>query len=191
MRYSFVTLAVSTASSTNYEQMASIFKIVSIVLFSLAAVCLLLAVFTFIIFKIPNVIGDLTGRNARKSIEKMRDANEKSGKKSYRPHPVASDRGTLTEPIKQSKKESKKLSETVKTEPQRKESQTFDGNSATDVLEDLNATAILDYDSNGTEILSGGTEVLSEETMRTTLNENTVKIKMIQDIILIHTEEVI
>lgn len=191
MKYSFITLAVSTASSTNYEQMASIFKIVSIVLFSLAAVCLVFAVFAFITFKIPNVIGDLTGRNARKSIEKMRDANEKGGKKSYRPHPVASDRGTLTEPIKQSKKESKKLSKTAKTEPQEKNLQTFDGSGATDVLEDVNATTKLDYDADGTEILSAGTQVLSEETMQTALNENTVKIKMIQNIILIHTEEVI
>lgn len=191
MKYSFITLAASTTSSTNYEQMASIFKIVSIVLFSLAAVCLVFAVFAFITFKIPNVIGDLTGRNARKSIEKMRDANEKGGKKSYRPHPVASDRGTLTEPIKQSKKESKKLSKTAKTEPKRKESQTFDGSGATDVLEDINATTKLDYNADGTEILSAGTEVLSEETMQTALNENTVKIKMIQNIILIHTEEVI
>lgn len=191
MKYSFITLAASTASSTNYEQMASVLKIVSIVLFSLAAVCLVFAVFAFITFKIPNVIGDLTGRNARKSIEKMRDANEKGGKKSYRPHPVASDRGTLTEPIKQSKKESKKLSKTAKTEPKRKESQTFDGSGATDVLEDINATTKLDYNADGTEILSAGTEVLSEETMQTALNENTVKIKMIQNIILIHTEEVI
>lgn len=191
MKYSFITLAVSTASSTNYEQMASIFKIVSIVLFVLAAVCLAFAIFAFVTFKIPNVIGDLTGRNARKSIEKMRDANEKGGKKSYRPHPVASDRGQVTEPIKQSKKESKKLYKTSKTEPQRKESQTFDGSGATDVLENVNATVKLDYDANGTEILSAGTEVLSEETMQTALNENTVKIKMIQNIILIHTDEII
>lgn len=191
MKYSFITLAASTASSTNYEQMASVLKIVSIVLFSLAAVCLVFAVFAFITFKIPNVIGDLTGRNARKSIEKMRDANEKGGKKSYRPHPVAFDRGTLTEPIKQSKKESKKISKTAKTEPQSKNPQKFDGSGATDVLEDVNATTKLDYDADGTEILSAGTQVLSEETMQTALNENTVKIKMIQNIILIHTEEII
>lgn len=191
MKYSFITLVASNASSTNYEQMTSIFKIVSIVLFVLAAVCLAFAIFAFVTFKIPNVIGDLTGRNARKSIEKMRDANEKGGKKSYRPHPIASDRGTLTEPIKQSKKESKKLSKTAKTELRRKEAQKFDGSSATDVLEDVNATTKLEYDADGTEILSAGTEVLSEETMQTALNENTVKIKMIQNIILIHTDEII
>lgn len=120
MKYSFITLAASPASSTNYEQMASVLKIVSIVLFALAAVCLAFAVFAFITFKIPNVIGDLTGRNARKSIEKMRDANEKGGKKSYRPHPIASDRGTLTEPIKQSKKESKNFLKRQKQSHKRK-----------------------------------------------------------------------
>lgn len=96
-------LADVSVSSANYEQMASVFKIVSILLCVLAAICLVLGIITFIVFKIPNVIGDLTGRNARRSIEQMRQENEKGGKKSHRPHPVASDRGTLTEQIKESK----------------------------------------------------------------------------------------
>lgn len=175
MNHLVITLAAATASSANYEKMASTFKIISIVLFVLALVCLAFGVFAFIAFKIPTIVGDLTGRNARKSIEQMRKENEKGGKKSYRPHPVASARGTITEPIVVTSRE---MNQTDRGQP-------------TDVLEDENATEKLNYNETGTEILNGGTEVLSEESIQSALNEKTVKMKMIQNIVLIHTEETI
>lgn len=181
----FITMA---AGSANYEQMAKIFKISTIVLFSLAGVCLAISIFVFITFKIPNVIGDLTGRNARKSIEQMRQENEKGGKKSHRPHPVASDRGTLTEQIKENKKLSQKPMQKQST---RQKQILYDGSGATDVLKDVNATVNLNYDANGTEILSEGTEVLFDASIQPSLNEEEVKLKMIQNIVLIHTDEVI
>lgn len=188
MEFSLITMAAT--GSTNYEQMANALKITSIVLFVLAAVSLAFAIFAFVFFKIPNVIGDLTGRNARKSIEQMRQENEKGGKKTHRPHPVAVDRGTLTEPIKENKKANKKQSKVTK-KPDTVSQPTNEGSGATDVLEDPNATERLDYDPNGTEILNSGTEVLSNETIQAALNEKTVDIKMIQDIVFVHTEEVI
>ena len=173
MNLNFITMA---AGSTNYEQMANIFKISTIVLFVLASVCLAFAIFAFITFKIPNVIGDLTGRNARRSIEQMRQENEKGGKKSHRPHPVASDRGTLTEQIKESKKFSKKPVQKQNAKPK---PIVLDGSGATDVLEDTNATVNLNYDQNGTEILNEGTQVLSNEVIQSALNETTVNFKLI------------
>ncbi len=181
-------LADVSVSSANYEQMASVFKIVSILLCVLAAICLVLGIITFIVFKIPNVIGDLTGRNARRSIEQMRQENEKGGKKSHRPHPVASDRGTLTEQIKESKMLSQKP---VQKQTAKPKTIVPDGSGATDVLEDINATVNLNYGQNGTEILSEETQVLSNEVIQSALNETTVNFKMIQNIILIHTDEVI
>ncbi len=81
------------------ESYAPIFRIISIVCFSVAGVSLLLAVFLFIKFRIISVIGDLTGKTARKSIEKMREENEKSGVKSHRPTPAAVKRGPITKPM--------------------------------------------------------------------------------------------
>lgn len=197
MNYQFITLAASSAS--DYEKLASTLNVVSIVLFALAGACLTLAIFSFIKFKIPRIIGDLTGRNARKSIEEMRAENEKSGRKSYRPHPVASDRGTLTEPIKQHsgklkkpksqklKKEQTAATQSAPTAPQH----SGIGSGATDVLDDVNATVKLDYDENGTEVLSEGTQVLSNEQLQQAVNQTSVKFKMIQDIVLVHTEEII
>lgn len=183
----FINLAVG-ADSTDYAQMASVLKTASIVLFVLACVCLVLGIVTFLVFKIPSVIGDLSGRSARKSIEQMRDANEKNGKKSYRPHPVASDRGAVTQQMKGSKKLSKN---TAPKQNKKLKQNVPDGSGATDVLKDINATVNLNYDANGTEILSEGTQVLSNEVIQSVLNETTVNFKMIQNIVLIHTDEVI
>ena len=67
--------------------MAQTYEALSIAAYLLAALSLLLAVFLWFRFKIWGVIGDLSGRTARKSIEEMRRINEKSGRKSYRPTP--------------------------------------------------------------------------------------------------------
>ena len=48
--------------------MAETLSMVSMVSFVAAGVCLALTVILWFAFRIPNVIGDLSGRNARKSI---------------------------------------------------------------------------------------------------------------------------
>lgn len=190
MNLKFVTMAAGTA---DYEKLSSIFKYSTIVLFALAGVCLAFAVFAFVFFKIPNVIGDLTGRNAKKSIEKMRKDNESGGNKSYRPHPVALDRGKLTEPIKEkgSKKLKNKKNSTPlsKTAPVKRPS--AHAGPATEVLPDSNATEVLNYDETGTEVLEEGTQVLSAEQIQTALNQKAVSFNIIQNIIYVHTEETI
>ena len=80
--------------------MAETLSNLSVIAYVVAAVCLVLAVFLWFIFKIPTVIGDLSGRTARKSIAKMRSANEKSGNKAYRASDVNRNRGKLTETMK-------------------------------------------------------------------------------------------
>ncbi len=57
--------------------MSEIYRIISMVAFGISAVCLILSVFFWIKFNIPKIIGDLSGRNARRSIEEMREKNSK------------------------------------------------------------------------------------------------------------------
>ena len=58
--------------------MAQIYQTISYVAFALAGVSLLLAIVFWLRFHIWNVIGDLSGRNAKKTIEQMRKENEKN-----------------------------------------------------------------------------------------------------------------
>lgn len=65
----------------------------------LAGVMLVATVILFFVYKIPTVIGDLTGANARKAIENIRNQNENSGDKLYKTSPVNRERGKLTDKI--------------------------------------------------------------------------------------------
>lgn len=65
----------------------------------LAGVMLIISVLLFFILKIPHVLGDLTGRNARKAIESIRNQNELSGDKLYKTSQVNRERGKLTDKI--------------------------------------------------------------------------------------------
>lgn len=169
--------------------MAQTYNIISIVAFSLAGLGLAVSVFIWFKFDIWGIIGDLSGRTARKSIEQMRAENEKSGKKSFRPSPIAIERGGLTEAVEIIRSANE---ETEKLGPEE------------------NVTELL---ADGTEVLCDGTEILNEsseyyetellnettvlneaefpEEGTTVLSEDTGSFRMVQDIILVHTNETI
>ncbi len=77
--------------------MAQTLSTLSIISFVIAGVSLAAAILFWFFFKIPAVIGDLSGKTAKKSIAKMRAANEKTGNKSYRSSETNVGRGKLTE----------------------------------------------------------------------------------------------
>ena len=62
----------------------------------LAGIMFAVSVLVFFLLKIPTVIGDLTGANARKAIENIRNQNESTGDKTYRSSQVNRERGKLT-----------------------------------------------------------------------------------------------
>ena len=64
--------------------MADTLSLLSVVAFTIAGISLAAAVFFWFFFKISSVIGDLSGKNAKRSIETMRETNEKAGNKIYR-----------------------------------------------------------------------------------------------------------
>lgn len=55
--------------------MADTFKLISIISFILAAIFFLSSIVIFICFRINRVIGDLSGRNEKKSIKRMQNQN--------------------------------------------------------------------------------------------------------------------
>lgn len=65
----------------------------------LAGVMLGVTVLMFFVLKIPKVIGDLTGSNARKAIANIRSQNEGSGDKAYQTSRANRERGKLTDKI--------------------------------------------------------------------------------------------
>ena len=78
-----------------YEIYRTIFQVCAI----LSGIMLIVSIIVFVKYRIPTVIGDLTGRNARKAIENIRSQNENSGDKTYKSSPVNLERGKLTDKI--------------------------------------------------------------------------------------------
>ena len=79
---------------------AGTFTLLSYIAYGAAGLMVALAVLFFFLFKIPEVIGDLSGRTARKNIAKIRSANERSGDKSFTPGRVNEDRVKLTKSMR-------------------------------------------------------------------------------------------
>lgn len=163
--------------------MAEIYQAVSITAFSLSGISLIFAVFCFIKFKIPKIIGDLSGRTAKRSIAQMRTMNEKSIKTPYRPASSVKE----TRPIKKEAEE----------KPEKKESKkkfAFSKKSADDATELLAAsgdTELLEYDGQATTLLGGDTEALGKRPAEKKKDKSVERFELVQDIILLHTEEVI
>lgn len=165
--------------------MADTLTIVSLVSFIIAGISLVIAVFLWINFKIPKIIGDLTGRTARKSIAKMRASNEASGNKSYRPSETNANRGKLTDTIP----DSVNTNQQVSTSAPFNKGQTgiLDENKVRNSAE---STALLD--DSATELLLGSeeTELLAQEA-QAKRKAAKKKLRMLDEVIYTHTDEII
>lgn len=174
--------------------MAETLSTLSTISFAVAGVCLAIAIFLWFYFKIPTVIGDLSGRTARKSIAKMRAANEKTGAKTYKESRTNAARGKLTGTMPDSEKLLKK---NVVDNDQRPETGLLAENraegietEATGVLVD-EATGILDAEATGLLIDENATEPLITSTQSYTKRSGGMKMNMLEEVMLIHTNEVI
>lgn len=74
----------------------------SIVAYIAAGVLLLVAVALFFLLDIPKLYGDVSGRTAKKAIKAIRQQNESTGNKAYKPSVVNAERGRLTDKISSS-----------------------------------------------------------------------------------------
>lgn len=202
------------------DNYAPIFKIISIVCFSVAGLSLIIALILFFKFRIISVIGDLSGRTARKSIEKMREENEKSGVKSHRPTALGKARGPITKEIEDyTLNQSLNATEPLHGNPQ--EPQPKDGyaqasqatapipmsggapaappaRQGANTLEkeksnvsDNVVTPPRQAPGQATTVLNDGTQVLDQSEINKRLNVKKMDMKLIQNLILVHTDEYI
>lgn len=151
--------------------MADILNTVSVIFFIAAGVFAVLAIALWFLFKIPIVIGDLSGRTAKKSIERMRLNNEKTGNKSYKTSKSNLERGKLTGTMEGMK-------------------QSDEANAETGLL---NENLARDFDDQATEILVEDETLLLDGNAKTAPldSANAITIKLIDSVKIIHTEEVI
>lgn len=172
--------------------MAELLSTLSIISFALAGLCFVLAIFFWFFFKIPTVIGDLSGRTARKSIAKMRQINEKSGSKGYRESKTNLARGKVTGTVAKSENLNPKMKNMDNDRP---ETGLLSDNLAESV--DSEETGLLStnvaesLDSEATGLLNTEADTIDLSDIRTPIARTAVKVELIEEIILIHTNEVI
>lgn len=149
----------------------------------LAGVMLVATVILFFVYKIPTVIGDLTGANARKAIENIRNQNESSGDKLYKTSQVNRERGKLTDKISPSGSLMREPSGVLGGGAMATEKI-----STQELPPEANETTVLDAVTDETTVLStesgGETTVLSQD-------EQPVVFQIEYEITFIHTDEVI
>ena len=166
--------------------MAQTLQTLSIISFAIAGVCLVLAVFFWFFFKIPSVIGDLSGRTARKSIAKMRATNEKTGAKSYKESKTNAERGKLTGTMPDSGKLNKKNEAPDDDKP---ETGLLVDNKANGL--DSEKTGMLESETTGLLIDENATAPLDAQAHNPIARTGGKKLEIIEEVILVHTEEVI
>lgn len=165
--------------------MAETLSMISIISFVAAAICLAVTMVFFIRFKIPSVIGDLSGRSARKSMEQMREIKEKSDNKAYRPGKINLEWGKLTETMHGERQRS---GETEKIDWKRSETGLPDENQAGTVIS--METEMSDEESK-TEVLldENATVVLDDWQKRVYLDVKPIPIEILEEVMLVHTRE--
>lgn len=129
----------------------------SLVAYIAAGVLFLVAVALFFLLDVPKLYGDVSGRTAKKAIEAIRQQNESTGNKAYKPSAVNAERGKLTDKITQSgrlQSQTAGLPVSVGTEK-----------FATSTLApQSNETTVLEGASNETTVLTGTLPAESGET---------------------------
>lgn len=192
--------------------LAEVFNLISIIAFCIAIICFLISLFLWFKFKTPKIIGDLSGRTAKKSIEEIRKTNEKSGVKVFRPTPMAVDRGRLTDSIETAGNKAKTAVQQPRNNvqvninsgtgsptdvlPRSNANSAYVGGEATEVLKrDAGETQVLNYSSDsGTQLLDEGTQVLSPDDVQAAATASVTQnndFNLIQNIELINTTEFI
>lgn len=151
--------------------MAETLSTLSFVCYISAAILLIVGIVLFVVLRIPKTFSDYTGRSARKRIMKIRNTNEQTGNKSYRPSKVNKERGKITDNMPEKPKNRKK-----QEMPE------------TGLISENKARR---YESEATGLLEESTAELNEPELAQLARPSKVKLKLLNEVIYIHTQEVI
>lgn len=147
----------------------------SLVAYIAAGVLFLVAVALFFLLDVPKLYGDISGRTAKKAIEAIRQQNESSGNKAYKPSAVNAERGKLTDKITQSGKlqsQTAGLPVSVGTEKFATSTLHPQPNETTVLEQAASETTVLEQPTGETTVLTGSLPVT--ESRETTLLVNEV-----------------
>jgi hypothetical protein len=140
----------------------------SLALYIVAGVLFLVGIVLFFLLDVPKLYGDVSGRTAKKAIEAIRQQNESTGNKAYKPSAVNAERGKLTDKITQSgrlQSQTSGLPVSVGTEKLDTSTLMPQSNETTVLAEAANETTVLEQSAGETTVLTGTISLAGETTV--------------------------
>lgn len=140
----------------------------SLALYIVAGVLFLVGIALFFLLDVPKLYGDVSGRTAKKAIEAIRQQNESTGNKAYKPSAVNAERGKLTDKITQSgrlQSQTSGLPVSVGTEKLDTSTLMPQSNETTVLAEAANETTVLEQSAGETTVLTGTISLAGETTV--------------------------
>ncbi len=165
----------------------------------LSGIFLSVSILLFFLYKIPNVIGDLSGANERKAVQNIRNQNEWTGDKVHKSSIVNRERGRVTDKISQSGKLIKNYGNTgpgametekIGTRETATETTVLQSSPETTVLTVQAETTVLSNNFNETTVLSSA-DLTSGDNYGTSVVDYSNSFVIEYEITYIHTNEVI
>lgn len=139
----------------------TVWFVVELIGFILAAVLFVVNIILFVRFHVPQLVGELTGKKFEREVRQIREANEERYRHSYR-----GSRRSNVNPLEQM--------ETAKQWEKE--------------MEETASTTVLSYDATETMVLSERTSVLNDPGATTVLEQDS-GFEIVRDLVLIHTDE--
>lgn len=144
----------------------------SLALYIVAGVLFLVGIALFFLLDVPKLYGDVSGRTAKKAIEAIRQQNESTGNKAYKPSAVNAERnaerGKLTDKITQSgrlQSQTTGLPVSVGTEKLDTSTLMPQPSETTVLAEAANETTVLEQPVGETTVLTGTISPAGETTI--------------------------
>lgn len=175
-------------NNTNYQILLDISQILYIV----AAVAGAAAAFLWFKLKIPAVIGDLSGRTARKAIARTRAHNEKTGSKGFKTSATNAERGMLTGSmsVSEKKRNTKKLQQRKSAVSEQPETGLLRESNVQDATGMLISEETVALEQETAMLLDPDATAPLLSKQYTPVNRTGgKKIDLLEEVILIHTKE--
>ncbi|WP_426350419.1 hypothetical protein ACPWSR_04025 [Alloiococcus sp. CFN-8] len=160
------------------------YETIATISFALALLFFVISLIFFLRFDIWRIIGELSGRTAKKSIERIKASGEAASGKNQAGLQLFFSKGRISEALG-NLGANKKAKGSAKETPANKEAVYTGGTNITEDLPDEYSTEIL---QETLEEESVGTELLNPEKESARLP---VEIKVIEEVTIIHTKDVI
>lgn len=145
-----------------------VLQTLSLALYIVAGVLFLVGIALFFLLDVPKLYGDVSGRTAKKAIEAIRQQNESTGNKAYKPSAVNAERGKLTDKITQSgrlQSQTTGLPVSVGTEKLDTSTLMPQPSETTVLAEAANETTVLEQPVGETTVLTGTISPAGETTI--------------------------